>query len=136
MKIITLLVLFCILALPSSESCSRNTKQLTPELQNKLTQLKGLANERGIDFKIICTYRSQKEQDILYRRGRTNKGNKVTWTKTSRHSRGTAVDIAIIKGSKISWKGTDYIDLGKIGKTLGLTWGGDWKVRDYGHFEI
>ena len=30
----------------------------------------------------------------------------------------------------------DYEELGRLGESLGLTWGGRFKFRDYGHFEL
>ena len=30
----------------------------------------------------------------------------------------------------------EYVELGRIGEQLGLTWGGAWKMKDWGHFEL
>ena len=43
-------------------------------------------------IEVICGYRSQTEQDRLYAQGRTTAGTRVTWTKTSKHTSGKAVD--------------------------------------------
>lgn len=119
-----------------ASSCQRDISSLKPELQAKFTELKEVAHGEGIDFKLICGYRTQKEQDRLYAQGRTKVGKKVTWTRRSRHTQRIAFDIAIVKGDRISWRSEDYFSIGRLGKSLGLTWGGDWKVRDYGHFQL
>lgn len=126
-------VIFCDIAC----ACSRDVATLSPETQQKLSQLKEAASAEGISFKTICTHRSQTEQDLLYARGRTEPGPKVTWTKRSRHTDGEAFDVVILKeDGSADWRGESYIRIGTLGKGLGLVWGGDWKVRDYGHFEL
>lgn len=129
-------VLLLLLIINRAEACSKTTVKITPELQVKYNQLREKANAEGIYYKIICSYRTQKDQDQLYAKGRTETGEKVTWTRQSRHTEGVAFDVVIFKEDQISWKPEDYFKLGAIAKRLGLTWGGDWKVRDYGHFEI
>lgn len=57
----------------------------------------------------------------------------------SKHLTGEAFDIAVLLNGKISWKANDYEPYGKIGKDLGLLWGGDaWlpKFIDAPHFEF
>jgi len=55
----------------------------------------------------------------------------------SAHQWGLAIDLCPLVGGKAAW---DRIDLfkrmGSIGKSLGLVWGGDWRKKDWGHFEI
>lgn len=111
-------------------------EHISPILKNKINQLQILAKKQGIEFKVICGYRSQSEQDRLYAQGRTIPGRKVTWTRNSKHTQGKAFDVAVIKDGKITWERKDYEVIGKLGKSLGLTWGGDWKCKDMGHFEI
>lgn len=125
-----------LLSLSNAEACSRDISELTPEVQAKYEQFKEACHAEGLDFKVICTFRSQQEQDELYSRGRTKSGNKVTWTKTSVHTSRRAFDIAVLKGGSITWEPRDYMRIGEVGKRYGFTWGGDWKVRDYGHFQL
>lgn len=90
--------------------------------------------EEGLNIFITETYRSQERQNRLYEQGRTKPGPIVTWTKTSRHTKRTAWDIAC--------KGSDPYNIrilnraGEIGKALGLIWGGDWMPPDRPHFEV
>lgn len=109
---------------------------LKPELVNKIKILQDLAKKENMDFKIISGYRSPEEQAKLYAKGRTVPGAKVTKVKHSKHNVGEAFDIAIVKGNGVSWKAQDYQRIGELGKSIGLVWGGDWRMRDYGHFEI
>ena len=133
--IIIALLIIC-LGAGCAEACSRDISQLKPETRKVFNELSSRAAAEGISFKVICTYRTQEEQIKLYAKGRSLPGKKVTWTKRSRHSARTAFDIVVVKERGLSWKPEDYFVLGRIGRSLGLTWGGDWKVRDYGHFEL
>ena len=80
---------------------------------------------------------------------------KVTWTLKSKHITNSfdedfdndfsaAFDIAIIKGRKASWDikvdvnendVPDYLEVGRIAESVGLTWGGRWKTPDYVHIQ-
>lgn len=77
---------------------------------------------------------------------------KVTWTLNSKHitkplfgiMKARAFDIAILKDGRLSWdikvnvnqnEIPDYIEAGKIGKSVGLKWGGDFSTPDYPHLE-
>lgn len=54
-----------------------------------------------VDFKVICGVRTPEEQAILYAKGRTKPGPKVTWTMKSNHfvnpktGKGHAVDLLV-----------------------------------------
>lgn len=124
---------------------SRLVKDLVPELQELFRQFAVKMADAKIPFIVTCTYRSQEEQDILYARGRTTQGPKVTWTKKSKHTDRTAFDIALLKGAKAHWdvkvsvngnEVPDYIEAGEIGESVGLVWGGRWKSPDYVHFQL
>ena len=83
--------------------------------------------------------------------------NKVTSTLQSKHlvdleypittnDKSSAFDIAILKDGKVTWdlkvnvnknEIADYMEAGKIGQTVGLTWGGSWtNFKDYPHFQL
>ena len=55
----------------------------------------------------------------------------------SNHNFATAFDVGIFSpdGKKYIEESTAYDEVGKIGKELGLTWGGDWEFYDAPHFE-
>ena len=100
--------------------------------------------EMGIDVLIYCTWRSLKEQQELWAIGRTKPGRKVTWTQNSPHNHlsegkpaSRAFDCVPLISGKPAWDSKDlYEKMGQIGESLGMTWGGRWKVRDMPHFEI
>ena len=124
---------------------SRKVEDLVPAMQLAAVRFAATMAERGIPFMFTCTYRSQEEQDALYAQGRTKPGPKVTWTTHSKHTERLAFDIAILKDGKPTWDvkvdidlshTSDYIDAGEIGKSLGLKWGGDFKTKDFPHFEM
>lgn len=133
-----LIILASILLLTQcAHACSRDVDALTPEMRTLTLELLDKAQAHGINAMIICTYRTQQEQDAIWAQGRTQQGKKITWTRHSRHTDRQAVDIVLLHpDGELNWRGADYEPLGLIGESLGLTWGGRWAVRDYGHFEV
>lgn len=109
-----------------------------PILQKKFCAL------TGNDLILTCTHRTIEEQQRLYSQGRTTKGKIVTWVdgvKTkSKHNfyPSRAIDVAVIRGGKISWYPEDYRTLGFVCRDLGLVWGGGWKPpkTDMPHIEL
>lgn len=122
---------------------SRSLDDLDPKFAVLAIELLGKIRDAGIPVSIICTRRSQMEQDA-------NVAHGVSQVKHSKHQDGLAIDLcpnALLdqKGwapaSPLWWK------LGEIGRTMGLRWGGCWdhemppvgKVPswffDPGHFE-
>ena len=62
---------------------------------------------------------------------------KISWTLESNHMTGNAFDFVPIKDGKAWWNAPDPVweQLGKIGESLGLTWGGRWPSPDKPHLE-
>jgi tRNA nucleotidyltransferase/poly(A) polymerase len=122
-----------------SERSQRMLQGLDPVFRPKAEELlrKGLA--AGLKPEIVEGKRSQERQDELYEQGRTKPGKVVTWTKSSAHTKGLAVDIAQLddKGNITYNASPGFWDqMGQIGKSLGLMWGGDWKKnKDRPHFQ-
>ena len=93
--------------------------------------------EARIAVMVIDTLRTPEEQAENIRKG-------VSWTTNSRHLTGDAIDVCpysqydLHGPDKLQWDGGDPIwtKVGRIGTSLGLVWGGDWVVRDLGHFEL
>jgi peptidoglycan LD-endopeptidase CwlK len=113
---------------------------LTPELRSLAQRHLDLCSEAGIDLLVVQGYRTLQEQAALYEAGRgPDGGEKVTDARpgSSWHNFRRAYDVAVVEGGKIIWNSPKYNEAGKIGKSLGLLWGGDFKsVRgDLGHFE-
>lgn len=88
-----------------------------------------------VDFMIIDGLRSEAEHAENLRKG-------VTWVKRSLHQDGLAIDFVVWKDGKISWDPSDYFFVkdafnqcaGELG--IPIIWGGDWRVKDYGHIEL
>lgn len=93
----------------------------------------------GIVAKAISGHRSWEEQNKLYAQGRTSPGKKVTNARGgySNHNYGIAIDIGLFKGSTYLPESPYYAKLGAVGKSVGLSWGGDWKsIKDMPHYEV
>jgi len=112
----------------------RDVAELTPLAQKACNLFMAKCKAAGYDIFITETYRSQARQDYLYSLGRTRPGNKVTWTKNSRHTSRRAWDIAT-NGGNLYDKAV-LQKCGGIAKKLGITWGGAWSTPDTPHFEI
>jgi peptidoglycan L-alanyl-D-glutamate endopeptidase CwlK len=121
---------------------SRKIEDLTPEAQVKCKVFLKVANERlkakGLEVFLTCTYRSQIEQDQLYKQGRTRPGAIVTWTRRSVHTQRNAWDVAFRKaGSKGCTYEGPWELLGQVAAELGIRWGGNFKKnKDRPHFQI
>ncbi|WFD12166.1 M15 family metallopeptidase [Tepidibacter hydrothermalis] len=118
---------------------SRNLEDLHPYVKYLAEKFIQECKKQGIDVLIYSTFRSKEEQDKLYSQGRTASGEKVTNAKGgySYHNYGLAFDCVPIINKKAQWNRTDLYDvMGKIGKSIGLEWGGDFKsIKDRPHFQ-
>lgn len=112
----------------------RDRRQLTPLAQVACNLFLSECKNNGIDLFVTETYRSQDRQDYLYAQGRTEPGNIVTWTKSSRHTSRLAWDVAC-NGAYLYDKSL-LRKAGQIGAKLGIVWGGNWSTPDMPHFEI
>ena len=114
----------------------RDINELTPAAKRACMRFLERCEERGLKVRITETYRSQERQNYLYEQGRTRPGNKVTWTKNSRHTSRRAWDICQnVKGKEYS-DSEFFLKCGRIAERLGITWGGSWKQADTPHFEV
>lgn len=94
----------------------------------------------GLGIKIIITSgtRTYAEQDALYAQGRTKPGQIVTNARAgySSHNFQTAFDVTIFNGVTPVWESPQYQTIGTLGKSLGLSWGGDWTSADEPHLYL
>lgn len=95
----------------------------------------------GWDCRIISGNRTYAEQDALFAQGRTKPGAIVTNARggQSNHNFGIAWDIGLFNGGRYNPPGcmAVYKALGRVGKELGLAWGGDWRrMPDVPHYEV
>lgn len=98
--------------------------------------------------RVICGRRSPEEQMRLWGYGRTKKDcrkaripesyarpdrDKVSWIDPlmGKHVAGMAMDLELS-----AYGEANYALLGHAARSVGVTWGGDWMVRDCGHFEV
>lgn len=117
---------------------AKNIATLHPQVAFLAEQLVRQSTAQGIDARVICGLRTNAEQDALYAKGRAIHGTIVTRARggQSWHNYGAAFDVGIFHGSEYLDKSPLYREVGKIGKSLGLEWGGDWQFVDEPHFQM
>lgn len=121
---------------------SRDITMCHPELQEKANRLIAECRKQGLIVKLGECFRSVAEQNTLYAQGRTTSGNIVTNAKgssySSMHQWGVAFDVIRNDGRGAYYNGDGWFSkVGKIGKALGLEWGGDWiSPVDLPHFQL
>jgi peptidoglycan L-alanyl-D-glutamate endopeptidase CwlK len=116
----------------------KNIKTLEPRAQEKAREFLQKVREAGINARIIGGSRTFAEQDELFAMGRTKPGKIVTNARGgfSNHNFGVAWDIGIFEGTQFLGDSKLYAAAGKIGKSIGLEWGGDFKtIIDQPHFQ-
>lgn len=108
---------------------------LHPIFRHKIAKLIDSCKSKGIELKVIETYRTYARQNGLY-----VKGKKFTRLKggLSAHQHGLGLDLVPVIRHKAQWNNKAlWKRIGHIGESLGLTWGGRWKrPYDPGHFEL
>ncbi len=120
----------------------RDINKCHPRLIELSKKLVSACKGQGLIIGIGESFRTKEEQDALYAKGRTAPGNIVTNAKgssySSHHQWGTAFDIYRSDGKGVYTDGDGFFEkVGKIGKSIGLEWGGDWKSPvDKPHFQL
>ena len=122
----------------------RDRTKLHPKLQKKLSELESACKKAGLKIQITECVRTVAEQDALYAQGRTTgeKGKTVTnapgYSYSSMHQWGVAFDYCRTDKPNAFDNVDGFFDkVGKIGKSIGLEWGGDWKKPvDKPHFQL
>ncbi len=110
--------------------------QLSPKTRELSILFLQRCAEEGLEVKITETYRTQARQDKLYELGRSKPGDKVTWTKNSKHTKRRAFDIAKI-GDDPYGDEEFFKRCAEIGGEIGLTPGYYFKsFQDKPHFEF
>jgi len=88
--------------------------------------------ELGIKLRVTSALRTWEEQTRLYNKGRSAPGNRVTY-----HNYGLAFDVVEIKNGRAIWNNPNWERIGKLGKSIGFEWGGDWVgLVDKPHFQM
>lgn len=128
----------------------RNLATMLPEVQSVARQFIRECLRKGYNTKIISGTRTYEEQDRLYRQANDGKDNdgdgrideadeRVTKAPAgySNHNFGLAFDVGIFEGKKYLTGGNLYVEISKLGKALGLEWGGDWtSFQDRPHYQL
>jgi peptidoglycan L-alanyl-D-glutamate endopeptidase CwlK len=92
--------------------------------------------DEALELIVTGTLRTWEEQDALYEQGRFRAGPIVTNARGGKswHNFGRAFDVAFRCGGKVSWDGP-WEELGELGESIGLEWGGRFSSPDRPHFQ-
>jgi len=125
---------------PMLLSADRNWQLLDSDFTQRLLLLFKIMREKhGYEMALLEGYRSPQRQDML-----SQQGSHVTNAKAfqSYHQYGLAADCAFLRNGKLTiserdpWAMKGYELYGEVAESLGLTWGGRWKMMDFGHIEL
>lgn len=125
---------------PGLVSANRDWSLLDKDYAQRLLQAFRIMKERhGYDMALLEGYRSPERQDALAAQGSTvtNASAFQSW-----HQYGLAADCAFLRDGKLviserdPWAMRGYQLFGEVAENLGMTWGGRWKMMDFGHTEM
>lgn len=125
---------------PMLVGASRNWGLLHPDFSGRLLlAFKIMKEQHGYEMALLEGYRSPARQDEL-----AGAGGHVTNARAfqSWHQYGLAADCAFLRDGKLvisekdPWAMRGYQLYGQVAESLGLTWGGRWKMMDFGHIEL
>jgi peptidoglycan L-alanyl-D-glutamate endopeptidase CwlK len=137
---------------------SRSLADLHPDLRSLAERFVVRCAERQVDVLIVCTYRSDAEQEALYAQGRTAPGAIVTRARAGQSAHNAtlggkpaarAFDAVPLLHGKPIWEDprdadTDWSNdfgwriMGEVGAELGLDWYGrpGASFREAPHFQL
>jgi peptidoglycan L-alanyl-D-glutamate endopeptidase CwlK len=125
---------------PMLISASRDWAQLDAVYAQRLLMVFRTMKEKyGYDMALLEGYRSPERQNKLAALGSgvTNAAAFQSW-----HQYGLAADCAFLRDGKLviserdPWAMRGYQLYGEVAESMGLTWGGRWKMMDFGHTEL
>lgn len=128
------------LARPMLAGANRNFDLLDGEFaQRLLTVFRVMREQHGYDMVLLEGYRSPERQNQL-----ADAGGHVTNARAfqSYHQFGLAGDCAFLRNGRVvitekdPWAMRGYRLYGEVAEAAGLTWGGRWKMMDFGHTEL
>jgi peptidoglycan L-alanyl-D-glutamate endopeptidase CwlK len=119
---------------------------LHPKVRQLCIEFLKASLDAGFYVSITQALRTIAEQDALFAQGRTKPGPIVTYARGghSYHNYGLAFDFAVLQDGKETWNAkvdvngdqkADYVQLGELGESLGLEWGGRWTRQDLPHLQ-
>lgn len=109
----------------------RGIDKLHPGLIPICNEFVRRCKDSGLNVLVTETFRTKSEQDEIYAQGRTKPGNIISNAPypKSPHCWGVAFDFCRnVKGREYDDSDGFFAKCGAVGKSLGLTWGGDWKT--------
>jgi peptidoglycan LD-endopeptidase CwlK len=123
---------------PGLETANRDWSRLDPDFMTRALIVFARMEARGYPLALLEGYRSPDRQDVL-----AASHIHVTNAKAfqSKHQYGLALDAAPIRNGRLviserdPWAMEAYQAFGEEAEKAGLTWGGRWKLKDYGHIE-
>lgn len=125
---------------PELRGANRNWDRLDPDFTQRLLRVFAIMREQhGYELVLLEGYRSPERQQRLARMGPhvTNAGMYRSY-----HQFGLAADVAFVRDGRVviserdPWAMRGYTLYGEVAEQQGLTWGGNWRMRDYGHVEL
>jgi peptidoglycan L-alanyl-D-glutamate endopeptidase CwlK len=114
----------------------RDIQLLAPAFRVKVLAVIRDLEGHGLHPIVIETLRTQARQNWLYAQGRTRPGNKVTWTRHSKHQDGIAADFMPADGN---WNDAHFWKLLKssaLSHGLRDYVGGTRFAKDQGHVQM
>jgi peptidoglycan L-alanyl-D-glutamate endopeptidase CwlK len=96
---------------------------LKPDFKQRVIRWYEECMSEGLKILVYCGYRSNEDQDKLYKHGRTIEGKIITNAKggQSFHNYGRAIDYVPVKNGETSWDDTtSYLKAQRIAKEFGL----------------
>lgn len=122
---------------PRVSAADRNWEKMDAEFMQRLLVVFRIMQERyGYEMALLEGYRSPQRQAALSSQV-TNAGPGRSY-----HQYGLAADSAFLRDGRLlisekdAWAMRGYELYGQVAEELGLTWGGRWKLQDYGHVEL
>lgn len=124
---------------PDLETADRDWQRLDSAFMRTVLLVFSRMEARGYPLALLEGYRSPERQEKL-----AASATRVTNARAyqSKHQYGLAVDVAPVKDGRLRiserdpWAMEAYLALGEEAERAGLTWGGRWSFKDYGHIEV
>ena len=96
---------------------------LHPDFKEKVIRWYEECKAEGLKILVYCGYRSNEDQEKLYKQGRSTDGKIVTMARAGQsfHNYGRAIDFVPVKNGESSWDDTaSYIKAQRIAKEFNL----------------
>jgi peptidoglycan L-alanyl-D-glutamate endopeptidase CwlK len=125
---------------PLLAKASRDWNLLDPDFRQRLLwAFKIMKDQHGYEMVMIEGYRSPERQSSLQQMGAHVTG---AGAYQSYHQYGLAADSAFFRDGRLviseqdAWAMRGYELFGQTAESVGLNWGGRWKLKDFGHTEM